>query len=1048
MPGIRACFRLTAALLLAVGAVALVRAQDAPRVPDAGAGSPPADTWIRDDFESPRVIWDQEQTDATVNLLEHDRSNRAAHEGRTSEHLHFTARFGSGFYFRYALPKIPITDALEASLFVRSNRAGVRLFARVILPADVDPETKQPTFLLVPGTIYDSVDRWQRLDLIDLRRATERQARVLRVATRRPVSLDGAYLEQLVVNVFTGTGESEVFLDELRVGPVPPETALAFAGRASDADAETPKPEAGSPRGTDGESKAGGSHKYARVRMDRSRLKRQGDDGLYHDWFCTGIDAPGADVTSLRNAGFDVLVDDIDADPKRFADAVAKGFLLIPRLGRDGHLVEPDQVVADALAFPRRESVLAWDVGDHLGRNPDAAERRAERSRIKAAVTRMRSMPAGVSPLLTGTVDDDLPQFARPPQNLEMLGIDPSAWGSNQSLLETLTYLRQRRDLTVTSNVGAFFWARIPATPPRSIVQGIWGRDVPPSWGQPVIQPEQIRLYAYAALSVGYRGLVYHGDAELTGNSGRMNLIEMSFLNAEVDLCESILARGEDPIASYNAFPPDPSMLPPAGARPNTRVKSQVELAPLPGLYTAAIGANHRKGVLLLVSDFGGASQFQPGQLAHNDVHLTVVAPEGAEPFEISLGGVRHLEGRRYVGGVRIVIPEFDTTTLILMTTDLSMKDRLEAVVNSIRPRAAQMAIEQARLKLAWVSEINGRLAAEGHYLLEEKELKKRATNGGSPPTDQADLLAKAASLVKSAEEHLEREDYEQAWFEARRASRPLRILMSGLWTNALRAMNRANALEEDLKNEELRMVGRAKLVGPELLLPGVASVPLAAFNTLPQHYRWVDWMKTAHFGKNLVPSGSFDHPEEMKEAGWSSDAYQYEGLKSTVTTKVNSKDGARRIVKMTVDYKDALPPFLDFPAAAIRSPAVPMKAGEFYRISVYVQRPVASGPGKGGIVVRDSIGGEALQFSSTAPLPKLQKVVLYRRAPADGALTVTLGLAGYGDAYFDDFAIERVEAPPSGTDPGSVAELPRPRRPPVAPSTATREESRPRPTR
>jgi len=35
---------------------------------------------------------------------------------------------------------------------------------------------------------------------------------------------------------------------------------------------------------------------------------------------------------------------------------------------------------------------------------------------------------------------------------------------------------------------------------------------------------------------------------------------------------------------------------------------------------------------------------------------------------------------------------------------------------------------------------------------------------------------------------------------------------------------------------------------------------------------------------------------------------------------------------------------------------------------------------------------------------------VLYRKAPADGEFTVTLGLAGYGLAQFDDFRVELVE--------------------------------------
>jgi hypothetical protein len=77
---------------------------------------------LRDGFETPQTVWKQEQTDANVTLQAHDRSNRAAHEGRTSERFQFSAGVGSAFYYSYALPKVPVTEGLKARLYVRSNR--------------------------------------------------------------------------------------------------------------------------------------------------------------------------------------------------------------------------------------------------------------------------------------------------------------------------------------------------------------------------------------------------------------------------------------------------------------------------------------------------------------------------------------------------------------------------------------------------------------------------------------------------------------------------------------------------------------------------------------------------------------------------------------------------------------------------------------------------------------------------------------------------------------------------------------------------------------
>ncbi|HKI17884.1 MAG TPA: hypothetical protein VKA15_08380 [Isosphaeraceae bacterium] len=146
---------------------------------------------LRDGFETPQPSWQREFTDTTVRLLTQERSRRAAREGRLSERFQFDAGPGSRFFVSYATPKIPVSDDLNVSLAVRSNRAGVQLFARVVLPADIDPENRAPSYVLVPGTIFDEVDRWQRLELVHMMPAIERQARVLRASTRRHVRLEG-----------------------------------------------------------------------------------------------------------------------------------------------------------------------------------------------------------------------------------------------------------------------------------------------------------------------------------------------------------------------------------------------------------------------------------------------------------------------------------------------------------------------------------------------------------------------------------------------------------------------------------------------------------------------------------------------------------------------------------------------------------------------------------------------------------------------------------------------------------------------------------------
>jgi hypothetical protein len=203
----------------------------------------------------------------------------------------------------------------------------------------------------------------------------------------------------------------------------------------------------------------------------------------------------------------------------------------------------------------------------------------------------------------------------------------------------------------------------------------------------------------------------------------------------------------------------------------------------------------------------------------------------------------------------------------------------------------------------------------------------------------------------------------------------------------------------------------------------------------------WNDWIRGKagfKFGANRVPSGSFDDPTAMTEAGWVNLDYHIDGVTAKMSTVARDGSTSDRMIRMKVTAKNeaeidsSAPQFFDFPVAAIRSPAIKVQAKNLVRISVLVKRSIASAPGMGGIIVRDTIGGEQFQFRTSDPIPAFSRVVLYRKAPADGTFSVTLGLAGYGEAFFDDFRVELVEAEqgPANAEMAGRSAAPRRRQP------------------
>lgn len=986
---------------------------------DAPAEQPSPDQ-IVDSFEGDRPRWRQETTDAAVRLRVHERTDQTAYDANRSEHFQFVAGPGSYFFYSFALPRVPLTADLQASLYVKANRPGIQFLARVVLPADIDPDSGQPYFVTVAGTTYQETDRWSRLELSDLVRAAERQVWVLRSKTRRQVRMEGAYLERLVLNLYSGPGESDICVDSLRVAPVTAEVIDEWSKLAA-ADAPPAEP-------VDEHAPDDQQHGSDRVHLLRNRLTRYDDPTRRHyPWIPTIIHAPGADITSLRRHGFDVYAARAGEDLAILQDAATNGFLLMPMLGRtpDDPAVSdlvapeevdsgppPDEVARQIQTFSLRDSVAFWHLDDGLGQSPVAVQRREQLERSRAIVSRLRdTQQPGLNRLTTATVSGDLPLFAKRPGQLDIIGVRMPTWGSMTSPLEFIEFLEQRQRLTALINPDGLYWAWIPTTAPDVFSEAIWGLENPPGWGRPTVQPEQLRLMTYAALAGGCRAIAYEGDAELTREPGQLRLLELALLNAEIDLFESIFAQGSGPITKLPVYPAiDKSRINQPSYR-GTRTKVD-EARPIYSARAVSFQTPDRRGTLLMVADFDLNGMTQPGQMATQEIRIIVPGHQSATAWEVSLAGIKYLPRERVPGGLEITLQSFGPTAMVLITSDLALKDRLEREVMGFRGMSVDLALQQAEAQLQAVAEVHGRLVNDGHDV-----------------TDSARQLKDASDKLVEARAARDRGDFLASWESSRRVGRPLRIIMKQHQDAALKDLKNATVFAQDDPKTKLR-------VEP------VSSPPLTSFNTLPQQFIWTDALRTYSMGPNLLPGGEFEEmdPKAFRSEGWTSVGYEVPELRTTienVADKVNDARGSARMLHLAIrpadpGAVDRLPPFQDHPIVAIQSPPIAVQKHQFLRISALVLCPRRTIDGAGGFIMRDSIGGPLLQFRQAAALNDWTRVVLYRRAPDDGEFTVTLGLAStYGDLYIDDLRVERAtqssfetpapeteSAPDEGEDP------------------------------
>ena len=157
--------------------------------------------------------------------------------------------------------------------------------------------------------------------------------------------VSGAYIDRLVLNLYTGAGEIEVFIDNLEIGPVKPGT-----GPPGRNDEPVIKGRGGVP-----------------VEFERGKLTVGGTQ-----MFPRFIRYSGTPLAALREAGFNVLALPPDVPPELLEDAIDNyKFWIVPQIPpiAESNPDDPasplaardvDALVAAIRKFQSRDAVLFW----------------------------------------------------------------------------------------------------------------------------------------------------------------------------------------------------------------------------------------------------------------------------------------------------------------------------------------------------------------------------------------------------------------------------------------------------------------------------------------------------------------------------------------------------------------------------------------------------------------------------------------------------------------------------------------------------------------
>lgn len=863
-------------------------------------------TGWHESFDGPSPSWEAADHDVEYRVETHLRTAEGARSGRC-EHLAITAAAnGTYVLFTHGVGRARVMPELRPAVWVRSDRPGVQLLVRVVLPRVADPQTGRPLTTLLRGTSYAQVGRWQELYVDQIPLLLSRQVRVLRAKLGSHVDPREAYVDHILLNTYTGKGTVDIRVDDLTVRgyvSVPLDQADRVAVGGTGVSGASFDGERASPGQTTARD---------RVQLHGSVLTADGQP-----FFPRVVEYRGEPLTRLKSLGFNTVHMNVPATMIQLEEADRLGMWCV---------CPPPDVQPGASISPAYRPVLCWDLGWGLTRDDLTAARhladdlrRAERQGSRPVMCNARS---------------DLRSYSR---YADILLFDREPLGTGVELSEFADWLKTQPRL---ARPGTPVWATIQTEPLESLVRQMaaLGDGRRPVLG---VQLEQVRAMAYAAVAAGARGLVFTSRNRLDSpepvHEMRAEMLEL--INLELELIEP-WACGAEPLGTATASDKAVSV---------------------------SVLATERARLLIAIHQAPG-NQFVASPGSGDEISFVVPGvPESHTAYHLTAAGFRPLKHKRVTGGMRVTVPDFSLTSLIVLTQDPLVINELARRVSASSARAARLAHSLAQRQLTLVENI--------------QEIQSQAAFASESAQR---WLPQARASLRHCEQLLSRQDAEGAQASAEQVMSALRHVQRYHWENA-----------------------------PRGLASPVTNPLRAHFATLPLSWAFADRVQRTAPSDNLLPGGDFESLDELMGTGWQHLRHHDESLQTDVElSQADSKSGrfSLRLQALPVQ-RDASPQVIETPPVWIQSAPVTVRQGDILRIHGWARVPSRIRGSHDGLMVFDSLAGQPLaaRIDNTGDWSEF---VFFRAADRDGPLVLTFALTGLGEAWLDNVTVERLGQP------------------------------------
>jgi len=683
-------------------------------------------------FEGPQPSWKVLGGNAQYRVEVHERIRAAAHSGEGCERLQLSGTGGSEVYLAHDAGYPQVIPELLPTLWVKADRPGIQFAAQVVLPRSLDPRSQRPLSVLVPGSSYTTVGRWQQLRIEDLPQQLRRQTWSLRSQFGPAVELREAYVERLLLNVYGGPGVTNVWIDDLDIaGHVgTPGKKAEDPGPSSPSSPSAPGGVPGQGGGPAAVGSGGASTPAApRLRLVDSVLLAEDRPILPRI-----VEHRGEPLTLLRQLGFNGIWVRQGPSVDLLAECQRVGLWMVcpPPGGPSAEGIEaPDAALPEI--GPAFDRVLAWDLGRGLGAEPaqvDAVCRWAQR--VRAADRRQPGRPMVLWP------ETALRPYSRGIPSL-FLGLSRAPLGTSLPLSSYAAWLRER---PLLAQLGTPVWTTVQTQPAEPLRQqwAALGVSAPPTCA---ISSELVQSLATTAIVAGSRGLVFESRTPLTAEDAetQARVRTLQLINLQLDVIEPWAAAGHF-LATV------------AGSEP--------------GVVAAELQREHSRLLIPLAS--GTSTQHVPGQPAFAAVSFVVPGiPETSSAWLMAPGGLQPLWPKRKAGGVQVALEGFDPGSPVLFTSDPKTDQNVRQQLARVGRRIAELQCELAAVELSQASRVAGRLAGRAAAVPETGAWLAAARRD----LDQANAFLASRATAEAS-----------LW--ARRAMRPVRLLERTLWDRAV----------------------------------------------------------------------------------------------------------------------------------------------------------------------------------------------------------------------------------------------------------------------